>query len=197
MPHKITHHYNSVAGTAYYTCTCECSWTSKTYPWSKEGSALEAQHHLEAEIEKLASLENPSMKMASEVNSVIKNCYIDKPIKIDSDHLIIQDCHVVGGSEGITFERGSATNNEDAPISNPKNGEVSLADQVRAELISLVHRDGYVRGYLRCAECGCPFTRMDTETNERQWADHMMSNHPSLVTAIIASLNINKNGDQQ
>jgi hypothetical protein len=84
------------------------------------------------------------MKMASEVNSVIKNCYIDKPIKIDSDHLIIQDCHVVGGSEGITFERGSATNNEEAPISNPKNGEVSLADQVRAELISLVHRDGYV-----------------------------------------------------
>jgi hypothetical protein len=189
MPHKITHHYNSVAGTAYYTCTCECSWTSKTYPWSKEGSALEAQHHLEAEIEKLASLENSPMKMASEVNSVIKNCYIDKPIKIDSDHLIIQDCHVVGGSEGITFERGSATNNEDAPISNPKNGEVSLADQVRAELMSIA-------GY-RCAECNARFfgLREEPESRKRQWVNHMMSNHPSLVTAIVASLNINKNGD--
>jgi hypothetical protein len=176
-----------------YTADCSCGWKSGSRP-DMYFVTYEVQKHLQdtiaslkAEIEKLASLENPPMKMASEVNSVIKNCYIDKPIKIDSDHLIIQDCHF-DGSEGITFERGSATNNEEAPISNPKNGEASLADQVRAELMSIA-------GY-RCAECNARFfgLREEPESRKRQWVNHMMSNHPSLVTAIIASLNINKNG---
>jgi hypothetical protein len=136
MNHKIEYHES----VGLKRARCSCGWESNTYV-SRLGVSWEAEDHLEAEIEKLASSENPPMKMADSVNAVMKESYISS--------------------------------------------QPSLADQVRAELMSLCSQH-------RCGECNTRF--FGHENADRQWADHMMSCHPSLIAAIISRQSNDKNG---